>query len=241
MSRVGALARAEGTLLRRDPMALITAIGVPVIFVPLLAWSGIYDDNSGGLVAALIAVTILCSAYINLVTALVARRESHVLKRLQTGELRDSEILLGTAAPAIALTWGQSLVGGVLVVALIGALGGSDIPLAAVAVLLGTAVFVLLAIVSTAFTRTPELAQVTTLPGYLIPLFLSGVMFPLDAFPDWVQAVAPYSPLNPVVDLLTIALAGSRGPVLAPLAILVGWLVLSGFAARRWFRWDVRR
>ncbi|WP_028045135.1 ABC transporter permease [Cellulomonas sp. URHE0023] len=241
MTRVGSLARAEGTLLRRDPLALVVAVGIPVLAVPMVASSGLYENGTGALLVLLIGFSMLSGVYFNLVTAIVARREARVLERLRTGELRDAEILLGTAAPAIALTWAQAVVGGVLVVVLVGASEGSNVPLAALAVVLGTAVFVLLAVVSTAFTRTVELAQVTTLPGTLIPLFLSGLVFPLDALPDWVQAVAPYSPLTPTVDLLNIALAGSGGAILAPIAILVGWLVVGTWAARRWFRWDVRR
>ena len=242
MTRVGSLARAEATLLRRDPLALLSAVGVPLVFVPLVASSGMYDaDKAGWMIVTLVGVSILAGTYYNLVTAIVARREGHVLKRLRTGELRDEEILLGTAAPSVVLTWTQSLVGCGLVLALVGPTDTANVLLAATAVLLGTAVFVLLAVVTAAFTRTVELAQVTTLPGLLVPLALSGLMIPVEHLPGWAQTIAPFGPLSPVVDLLTVALTGSGGPVVGPTAVLLGWLVVGGWAARRWMRWDVRR
>jgi ABC-2 type transport system permease protein len=242
MSRVGALARAEGTLLRRDPLALLVALGVPVAMVPFLASSGVYGPGDGGaLVVFLVGVSLLAGVYYNLVTAIVARREGHVLERLRTGELRDAEILLGTATPAVALSWAQILVGGAVVVAVVGSTEPVDVPVAVVAVVLGTAVFVVLAVVSSAFTRTVELAQVTTVPGTLVPLLLSGLLVPVSDLPGWLQAVAPYSPLTPVVDLLRIGVTGATGPVVAPIAVLLGWVAVGGWAARRWFRWGVRR
>ncbi|MGY4644277.1 ABC transporter permease [Cellulomonas sp. URHB0016] len=249
MTRVGALARAEGTLLRRDPLALLVAVGVPVMLVPMLASSGTYENRPGGLLVAVVGLSLLSGVYYNLVTAIVARREGHVLARLRTGELRDAEILLGTALPATALTWTQSLVACALALGLTGTTASSNVPtavlpavvLAVLAVVLGTAVFGLLAVVSSAFTRTVELAQVTSLPGTLVPLLLSGLVIPVDTFPDWVQTIAPFGPLTPVVDLLDVAFTGSDGPVLAPVGILLGWVGVGGWAARRWFRWEVRR
>jgi ABC-2 type transport system permease protein len=49
------------------------------------------------------AFALLPVVFYNVVIALVARREELVLKRLRTGEVRDAEILAGTAAPAVAL------------------------------------------------------------------------------------------------------------------------------------------
>jgi ABC-2 type transport system permease protein len=54
------------------------------------------------------------------VTALVARREQLVLKRLRTGESTDPEILAGTAAPAIAIAWAEIAVAAVAAVAVFG-------------------------------------------------------------------------------------------------------------------------
>jgi len=257
--RIACLARAEALLLRRNPLALLNALVIPVAMVAFVRF-GLPSDSAGrrgdagaGTVTALTAFTLLTVVYINLVPALVARREELVLKRLRTGETGDAEILAGTSAPAVALAWGQIVLGVLAAVGVFGMGMPTNPGLVLVAIVLGTAVFVLLAVASTALTRTVEMAQVTTIPGYAVPLLLSGLMFPLDALPEPVQRLAQVLPLTPVVDLLrlgltgttpggaTVALAGSFRPAVVPVLVLAAWVVAGVWATRRWFRWEPRR
>jgi len=100
-------------------------------------------------------------------------------------------------------------------------------------------VFALLAAASSAFTRTAEMAQVTTLPVLLACVIGSGLMFPLSTFPEQIQQALQLLPLTPVVELLQ---AGWQdGPVLRPLIVMAAWIALSAYAVRRWFRWEPRR
>jgi ABC-2 type transport system permease protein len=122
--RIASLARGEALLLRRNPVALLTALATPAAMV--LATRASVPDTAGpsgagaAVVASLTAFTLLFVVYYNLVTALVARREELVLKRLRTGEASDAEILAGTAAPAVAIAWAQLLVGALVAVAAFG-------------------------------------------------------------------------------------------------------------------------
>jgi hypothetical protein len=100
--RVAALARAEGVLLRRSRIALLTALALPIAMVYTLKASGVLGaGGSRGAGAALLTeltvFALLLPVYYNLVTAM-ARREELVLKRLRTGEATDANILAGTAA-----------------------------------------------------------------------------------------------------------------------------------------------
>jgi len=253
--RIACLARAEALLLRRNPIALFTAAAMPVVMV--LFVRAYLPNGAGGVgaqvVTMLTAFTLILVIYYNLVTALVARREELVLKRLRTGETSDAEILAGTAVPAVALAWGQILIG-ILAAVTVLDLGLPTNPgLVLVAVVLGTAVFVLLAAVSTALTRTVEMAQVTTTPVLFVPLILSGAMIPLTSLSDPLQRLAQVMPLTPVVDLLrlgltgttsdgaSVDLVGSFGPAVVPVLILTAWVAAGIWATRRWFRWEPRR
>lgn len=255
--RIASLARAEALLLRRNPIALLNAAALPVAMVLFVSSS--MPNGAGGIgvgaqvVTTLTAFTLIVGVYYNLVTALVARREELVLKRLRTGETSDAEILAGTAMPAVALAWGQILIG-VLAAATVLDVGMPTNPgLVLVAVVLGTAVFVLLAAVSTALTRTVEMAQVTTMPVLLVPTILSGAMFRLEDLSDPLQHLANVLPLTPVVDLLrlgmtgttrdgaSVDLVGSFGPAVVPVLILAAWVAAGMWATRRWFRWEPRR
>ena len=252
--RVRALARAEALLLRRNPIALLNALGTPLVGVVLL--NAFPPDAAAPLPGAGIAVTLtafalLFSLYYNLVTTLVARREELVLKRLRCGESSDREILLGAAAPAVAITWWQCTVG--VVAAMV--LAGMGVPvnpiLTVAAVVLGTAVFVLLAAASTAMTRTVEMAQLSTLPIVVISMVLGG-LFPVGMLPEPVQWIAQVLPLTRVVDLLWLGLTGATrdgttagewaapGGIPAALLLLTAWVIAGAMASRRFMRWEPR-
>jgi ABC-2 type transport system permease protein len=186
-------------------------------------------------------------------TALVARREDGVLKRLRTGQISDAEILAGTAAPAVAVAWAQIALGGVAAFALFGLAAPVNVVLVLAALVLGTAVFVLLAALNAVVTRSVEMAQLTTTPVLVVSLTLSGLYIPLDALPGPLEHLARVLPLTPVVDLLrlglsgtapdghTVDLAGSFGPAAPPLLVLTVWVAAGAWATRRWFRWEPRR
>ena len=256
--RVAALARAEGVLLRRNRIALLTALALPVAMVYSLKGSGLLDaSRSRGvgamLLTGLLAFALLLPVYYNLVTAMVARREELVLKRLRTGEATDAEILAGTVAPAVAIAWAQVAVAAIAAVAIFGMGAPANIALVLVALILGTAVFVLLAAVSTTVTRTVELAQVTTLPVLLVPLVFSGLLFPLSVLREPLRWLGQALPLTPVVELTRLGLTGtaadghhfglaaSFGAAAMPVLILAAWIAAGAWAARRWFRWEPRR
>lgn len=254
--RILALARAEAVLLRRSPLALFTALALPIVLtLPFLASMPEGPDLGYGatLVILMTVTSLLLVVYYNLVTAMVARREDRVLKRLRAGELTDTEILLGTATPAVALATGQILVAVAAAVVTLDLGPPTNALLVVAAVLGGCGVFVLLAAASTALTNTVETAQVTTAPVLFVPLMLSGLVIPFDALPEPVARVAEVMPLTPVVDLLRLGLGGttragdvvgpaaSFAPAAGPLLVLACWLLVGGWAARRWFRWEPRR
>jgi len=255
--RVASLARGEALLLRRNPIALLNALALPAASVLLVSSSG--PDSAGGVgvgaevVTSLTAFTLLVVVYYNLVTALVARREELVLKRLRTGETSDAEILAGTAAPAVAIAWGQILIGALAAVTVFDLGMPTNPGLVLAAVVLGTAAFVLLAAASTVLTRSVEMAQLTTAPVLAVSLLLSGVMIPIGQLPEWMQRLAQVLPLTPVVDLLHLGLTGTTAggasvglaatfrPAVVPVLVLAAWVAAGVWATRRWFRWEPRR
>ena len=255
--RVVALARVEGILLWRNRLALLNAVILPAALVgSLKSFGGLgasgAHDFGAMLLTGLTAFALLIAVYYNLVTAMVARHEELVLKRLRAGEATDGEILAGTAAPAIAIAWAQIAVAAVAAVAVLGLNPPANAALVPVALILGTAVFVLLAAVTAAVTRTVQLAQVTTMPALWLPLVFSGLLFPLAMLPEplrWVGGAAA----DPVVELLRLGLTGTVPPAVitsalprawrgsSPVLVLAAWTIAGAWAARRWFRWEPRR
>ena len=198
--------------MRRNPMALLTALGTPLVGVVLL---NAFPPRATrrrcpapAIVVTLTAFALLFPLYYNLVTTLVARREELVLKRLRSGECSDREILIGAGRTG----------GGHHLVAVsrrggrrdgAGRNGRTGRPVSwSAAVVLGTVVFVLLAAASTAMTRTVEMAQLSTLPVVVVSMVLGG-LFPPDMLPGPLHWVAQVLPLTQVVDLMWLGLTGT--------------------------------
>ncbi|PZF79675.1 ABC transporter permease [Jiangella anatolica] len=259
LRRVRSLATAEVRLLVRNRTAMFTALGLPVFTVLLLSTVGLGEDTGlplGAMVLTMLAgFTLLYVVYYNLVSAYVARREELVLKRLRVGELRDAEILAGTALPSVLVALAQVLLTAVVAALVFELDPPPNVLLAVAAVLAGLVLFVLLAAASTAITRNVEMAQVSTLPMLFLgmgSLLLSGVAMPADSLPDGVRTALQFVPLTPIVDLIqlgltgrtpdgdTVGFAASWAEAAVPLAITVAWLAIGVWALRRWFRWEPR-
>jgi ABC-type multidrug transport system permease subunit len=226
---------------------------MPLLLVGFVAVVGGDGLLGADLLVAAAGFTLVFLTYYNLVTTYVARREDLVLQRLRTGELSDGQVLLATAVPTLLVTAVQ--IG--LVAAGVAVLGRWTAPvdpvLPVLAVLLGATVMVLLATASTVFTRTPESAQITTLPVVMGATALSRLFFPLNVLPEELATVARLLPLTPVIELAqlgvdgrtwdgeVVAGAGLWWAALGPLGTLLAWTAIAALATARWFRWSPRR
>jgi ABC-2 type transport system permease protein len=257
LRRVSRLSRAEFTLFWRNKTALVNALVLPAVMVGAYAFYARDNEMLTGntsisvyILTGTVVFVLLLVVYYNLVTAYVARREELMLKRLRTGEARDGEILAAGAMPAVVVALAQVAVAVGLGAWLLGLPVPVNVVLLLVGLVGGIVLFVLLAAVSTAFTRNVEFAQISTLPVLMVCAFGSGALLPLSALPDAVAQVLRFIPLAPVVELLQLGWVGGPDgvgfveafvPARKPVAILVGWIVLGWMALRRWFRWEPRR
>ncbi|GAA3050904.1 ABC transporter permease [Kitasatospora albolonga] len=249
-TRLLALGRAETTLLLRNRTALFTALALPPLMAVALS-EPIRQQGADtpGLSASALVVTALLGmlplfvVYYNLTSAYVARRGELVLKRMRTGEARDAELLGGMALPSVLLSLTLGVVLCVAAAFLMDLPAPSDPARVVLGMLLGLAVLVPLAALSSVITKTVESAGLTTLPLLLISQFGSGMIFPLDAMPDQLAAVCRLLPTTPAVQLLRDGWTGATGwgEALPQLGLAAAWTVLAGWAALRWFRWEPRR
>jgi ABC-2 type transport system permease protein len=249
MSRMAALARAELTLLGRNKGTVFAALFVPLV-LPFSVYSASQEMDlaeagltTGTMVLpAAIGFSLLFAVYSALVGVFVVRREELVLKRLRTGELRDAEILSGSAFPAVLSGLVQSVVLAVGCAVLLDLSVPSAPHLAIVGLLLGLVMCAALAAVTAGFTRTGESAQITPLPFTFVSMLGSGMFVPLDLFPDRLASVCELLPLTPVVTLVRGGWTGdlSAYEALGAMATAVAWTVVAVFAVRRWFRWEPR-
>ncbi|MFF2850245.1 ABC transporter permease [Streptomyces sp. NPDC058001] len=244
-----ALARAELLLLGRSKGTLFAALFVPLV-LPFSARSATKDMDLAGsglsvgdvLLPGAIGFSLLFAVYSALTAVFVARREELVLKRLRTGELRDTEILAGAALPSLCIGLGQSVLLAVGC-AIVLDVGAPQAPQYAVLGLLaGLVLCAALAAVTASFSRTSESAQVTALPLIFVSMLGSGMLIPLEVLPDRLATFCELLPLTPVTTLLRGGWTGdlSNGDLLRAALIALAWIVLAVFAVRRWFRWEPR-
>ncbi|MBB1254529.1 ABC transporter permease [Streptomyces alkaliterrae] len=251
-TRIAALGRAELTLLLRNKTMLFTALLLPALVT--FGMRGVVGQMGDGLgdvgltvgtvlVPASVGFVLLFAVYSNLVGTYVVRREELVLKRLRTGSATDTEILVAAALPSVVISVVQCavlLACGALVLDL-EAPRRPDLLL--LGLLLGTVTMAALAAFSAAFTSSAEAAQLTPMPLMLVSFAGSGLMIPLELFPDRIADICRLLPLTGPMELVRGGWTGSLGgaDMLKALAVSVGWTALSVYAVRRWFRWDPRR
>lgn len=248
--RLRALGRAELTLLVRNRTALFTALVIPVMLTVVANTVVSEMDLSGTglsvgtvLLPGAIGFVLLFAVYSNLVGTYVVRREELVLKRLRTGEAGDGEILAGAALPSVVIAFVQCVllaVGGAVLLEL----APPEAPgLLILGLLLGLLLTVTAAAATAAYTNTAEAAQMTPMPLMLVSFMLSGVLVPLETYPDQLDTAAGFLPFTPVMDLVRAGWTGGMdaAQALQAVGVAVAWTALAGWAVRGRFRWEPRR
>lgn len=254
LPRTTHLARWNAVLLSRNKLALVYGTVMPLTSL-LLLLTGDRGDESVGIAAAggVLLVAGLFPVYYNILSQFVSRRDELVLKRMRTGEVRDSELLVGIALPGVACAAAVCAVAVPIAVAL-----GQRVPVNAVlygaGVLLAATMFAALAYWTAAWTRSAEAAQLTSMP--VIVLAVAGpVGIGLTGLSDVVREVISYTPGAAISELVrigwfgfdgadattsTLTFGGTWVPAMQPAAVLVAWTVIALHLAGRSMRWEPR-
>jgi ABC-2 type transport system permease protein len=171
---------------------------------------------------------------------LVADREKGILKRLSATPLRRWQLVGSNTVMRLLIALVQTLIIVGVGVAVFGVEVSGSLLLAAAFVALGAVSFLALGYVLASFTRTEEAANGITQVVQFPMMFLSGVFFPLEAMPQFLQSIARLIPLTYLADALRQVMVG--GTPFAPLwvcaAVLVAWLVVCFAIASRKFQWQ---
>jgi len=171
---------------------------------------------------------------------LVADREKGILKRLSATPLRRWQLVGSNTLMRLLIALVQTVIIVGVGISFFGVEITGSLLLALAFVALGAVSFLALGYVLASFTRTEEAANGVTQVVQFPMMFLSGVFFPLEAMPQFLQSIARLIPLTYLADALRQVMVG--GTPFAPLwvcaAVLLGWLVVCfGIAARK-FQWQ---
>ncbi|EYR64114.1 antibiotic ABC transporter permease [Actinotalea ferrariae CF5-4] len=223
---------------RHDHRTIAVLVGLPCVVLGLVAWmfSGTdVLDRFGPVLLGLFPVIVM---FLVTSVATLRERQSGTLERLMAGPARRGDVVVGYAlafalvgsAQAVVLTAFTVLVcrmdvtgdlGGVVLVAVLDAVLGTALGLAASAV-----------------ART-EFQAVQMMPLVLFPqLVTAGLFLPRDQMPAVLEAVSRAMPLTYGIDALQDLAAGASlgdvtGAVGAVVAFIVGALVVGTLTLRR--------
>ncbi len=233
------IAQAELRMLWRNKVVAACAILMPLAFAVLLIVMRDRFGGEGGTIAALqIIVMAGFGVYITATTTLAARRQTLLLKRLRSTAITDGAILGGLLLPVITLNVVQ------LLIVLTAVVATDEFPangwLVALHVAVVELMFLALALATWGLTSTPEQAQITTMPVFILAL---GTAMWITLTGSGSQlAVQRALPGGASVEAIVGAWSGTVPGIQGLLLTLptLAWALAGLLAAIRLFRWEPR-
>ncbi|GAA4895971.1 ABC-2 type transport system permease protein [Stackebrandtia albiflava] len=230
----------ELRLIMRNKTVAVTATLVPLAMIVVMSLGD--GDGSPGMAAMHLVMLLGFSVYATTTMALAHRRAAMFLKRLRASPVPSMGIVAGLACGPVLLFFAQS---GLLAAghAVAGDMPPRDPAVLAAAVVTGAVTCAALAFLTASFTNTPEAAQLTTMPGFMV--LIGGMLWVLNTPADEVTAVQLAIPGGAVTQLARAgfttpgeiaAVPGVWSPVLAAVVVSTVCCLL----AARLFRWEPR-
>jgi len=231
-----AIGLAELRMLVRNRTVALSALLLPLAFGAGTFALGAY--GTGGMLAGVQVIGMVgLGVYITATTTLAARRQSLHLKRLRSGAVGDVGIIAGLVLPTVVVSLAQ-------IVIVLGVLAVREPPVNAAlviaAVVIAEIMFAGFAFATAGFSTSPEHAQYTTMPIFMVTLGVA-IWWTVTGADDllWLKRVLPGGGL---MELTVLAWNGgdlSVVPVL--LAPTLVWAAVAVVAGMRLFRWEPRR
>jgi ABC-2 type transport system permease protein len=254
LRRTASLTRWNATLLSRNRLALFYAAVMPLLPLGLLFTGQRGSPSVGaGAVVTMFLVIALFPVYYNVLAQFVSRRDELVLKRMRTGESRDTELLASIALPGAITALILSAVAIPIAAAVEQPLPVNPLLYAALAVLAVT-MFTAFAYWTAAWTKNAEAAQLTSMPLILLAS-VGPLTNTIPDMPDWLRDILSLTPGAAISDLVRNVWFGLEGPgateptlafidtwsqAAEPLAVIAAWTLLAVALARRSMRWEPR-
>jgi ABC-2 type transport system permease protein len=223
---------------RGDPTFIIQPISVTKI--PLI--SGV-SSSFQFLAPGFMALTVITGSLQGVATAISREKEQGTMDGLLVAPISHRSIILGKVAAQTV----RGLIQGSLILGLSMVLFGVQIygsPIIMLIVMvLGTASFVGVGIIMTAIAPDQETAQMMTVILQFPMMFISGILFPIDQLPGWMQYIGKALPLYYAADALrkVIILNASLAAIMPDVLVLIVYTFLTMTLAIPLFERAMRR
>jgi ABC-2 type transport system permease protein len=200
----------------------------------------------------------------NVVSAVTARRDALIYKRLRTSPLPDTSIFAGEGAAAAVPSLAVAALLVVFGMVVLRSGPPANILLLVLGLGLGSVMFVSLAVGVSGILPGSGTAMWVVTPVMVFFMICSGIFTPLSALPGPLPQIAAYLPMSPLVGILRtaylggdfashdaalsvvapgapVSLVGGFGACLGAICILIAWSTVGIALARKLFRWDPKR
>ena len=221
-----------------NPIFILQPISVTNI--PLV--SGV-SSSFQFLAPGFMALTVVTGSLQGVAAAISREKEQGTMDGLLIAPIPHVSIILGKVAAQTV----RGLIQGFLILGLSILLFGVQIygsPIVMfIVLLLGTASFVGVGIIMTAIAPDQETAQMMTMILQFPMMFISGILFPIDQLPSWMQYIGKALPLYYAADALrkVIILNASLSAIMSDVLILVAYTFLTMTVAIPLFERAMRR
>jgi ABC-2 type transport system permease protein len=213
---------------------------ISITSVPLI--SGV-SSSFQFLAPGFMALTVITGSLQGVASAISREKEQGTMDGLLVAPIPHRSIILGKVAAQTV----RGLIQGFLILGLSMLLFGVQVYGSPVIMLfvmvLGTASFVGVGIIMTAVAPDQETAQMMTMLLQFPMMFISGILFPIDQLPAWLQYIGQALPLYYAADALrkVIILNASMTAIMPDVIILVVYTVLTMTVAIPLFERAMRR
>ena len=246
MSVLLKLTRSELRLYLREPMLVFWSLLFPSVLVVILGCVPAFRRPEPGIggqrvidlyVAIAIVMTLAMLAFQVAPAVLATYRERGILRRLATTPAPPA-VLLGAQLVTSMLT----AIVSIGLVLLVGRLA-FDVPLPRepagflLAFLLTAAAAFAIGLLVAALAPSGKAANAIGSVLFFPTMFFAGLWTPREAFPEVLRRISDLTPLGAGERAVAEAMSGSW-PSWVSLTVLVAYVVVFGFAAARFFRWE---
>jgi ABC-2 type transport system permease protein len=216
-------------------MEPISVTGVPLI-------SGV-SSSFQFLAPGFMALTVITGSLQGVAAAIAREREQGTMDGLLVSPIPHRSIILGKVTAQTV----RGLIQGFLILGLSMLLFGVQVygspAIMFLVMVLGTASFVGVGIIMTAVAPDQETAQMMTVLLQFPMMFISGILFPIDQLPTWLQYIGEALPLYYAADALrkVIILNATLSAIMPDVIILVVYTLLTMTVAIPLFEKAMRR
>lgn len=239
----------------RNTQSMVFTLMLPVLLLVVFGtiFSGTIEgtntDFKQYFVAGIIAAGVMSTAFTGLAINVALEREMGLIRRLASSPMPKGAYFLGKVV-LVAVT---SVLETIILVAIGAGFFGLSIPtdpnhwaVFAGVLVLGTAACSLCGLAYTALIPSAASASAVVTPPFLVLQFISGVFFPFNELPGWMQSVASIFPLKWMTqgfryvflpDEFQVVESGGTWD-LTSVALMLGlWIFVGGALTMMTFRW----